>query len=242
MNEADSSPGNGAPVEAAAPAAPTATPTAPALDLDALVSRLTGVIDEKILASQNATHAALRKAGVFKQDKPSDVAAPAPTQPTPSAPVAAQAGLSAADVQSIIERDRILTSRAAKFGLSESQASRFRAAHQHTPIESLATEADSYLTDMGLAKAPPVPVPTPPPAQAPAAPAKPNISDRGAAVPTDLRDSEGVVNSRPLETTGHDVDQLRLKYGDDKGLQMFQERINAALRGIKIATPGGRQR
>lgn len=235
MNEADSSPGNGAPVESAAPAAPTANQPAPAIDLDALVTRLSGVIDEKVKASQNATHAALRKAGVFKEDKPAEQAPTTPAQPTPSAPVAAQAGLSMADVEALLERKGIVASRAAKYGLSETQAKRFEAAMSGVPRESLQAEADSYLNDMGLAKAPPPPVPAQ--TQAQAQPAKPNISDRGTAAPIDTRDTDGVFNSRPLEMTGHDFDAFVTKHGQDKGLQMFQERVLAALANVRIKPP-----
>lgn len=239
MNEADASPGNGAPAESAAPAAPTATQTAPAFDLDTLVTRLTGVIDEKIQASQNATHAALRKAGVFKQDKAPSESAPA-AQPTQSAP-SAQAGLSMADVEALLERENVIATRAAKYGLAEAQVRRLKSALTGVPRESFATEADSFLADLGLVKVATTPTPAPTTAQAstPPQPAKPNISDRGSAAPSDLRDSEGVVNSRPLEMTAHDVDALVLKYGEQKGMQMFQERVLAALRNVRIK-PNGR--
>jgi len=175
MNEADSSPGNGAPAAAAAPAAPTANTPAPALDLDTLVARLSGVVDEKIKASQNATHAALRKAGVFKQE----ASEPAPAS-TPTAP--ASSGLSATDVEAMLERERVVASRAAKFNLSDVQTGRLKKALAGVGAESFASEADAFLADMGLAKAPtpaaPVAAPTAttpteapkPPAMAPAAP------------------------------------------------------------------------
>jgi hypothetical protein len=202
-------------------------------------------VDEKITASQNATHAALRKAGVFKQDKPASEPQAQPAQPTQSAPTQAQAGLSMADVEALLERKGVVASRSAKYGLSESQVKRFESAMASVPRESLASEADSYLADMGLVKAAPAPAPPPAPVtQQPAtpAPAKPNISDRGTAAPSDTRDSEGVLNSRPLEMTGHDVDSLVLKHGRSKGLQMFQDRVNAALRGVRLKTPSTGQR
>lgn len=236
MNEADASPGNGAPAASAASAEPTAAPTAPALDVDALMSRLTGVIDEKLSAHQNAINAGLRKANVFKQDKtPSEPTTPT-SQPTQSAP-SAQSGLSMADVEALLERERVIASRATKYNLTEQQTRRLKSSLSGIPVDSFASEVDSYLSDMGLAKATPAPQPqTPAP---PAATAKPNISDRGTAAPTDLRDSEGVLNSRPLETTGHDVDALILKYGHDKGLDMFQERVLAALGKVRIKPPRG---
>src|SRR5688572_30477715 len=103
----------GTPASAAAaptpPTEPTATTQAPVLDVDSLLTRLSGMVDEKITASQNATHAALRKAGVFKQDKPpgEPTTATPPSQPTPSAP-SAQAGLSMADVEALLERENVI--------------------------------------------------------------------------------------------------------------------------------------
>ncbi len=239
MNEADASPGNGAAAAPVAPVEPTAAPTAPVLDVDALMTRLSGVIDEKLSAHKNSTFAELRKAGAFKQDKPTESS---PTQPTQSAPVVAQAGLTGADLDARFELERVISIREGKYGLSEAQTRRLRASLSGVPRESMATEADSYLSDMGLAAAKPQPATQPTAQAAPAQPAKQNISDRGTAAPTDTRDFEGVLNSRPLEMTAHDIDALKLKYGETKALQMFQERVNAALRGIKLTTPGGRQR
>lgn len=238
MNEEGGSPGGGAVTPP--PAEPAAVPTAPTLDVDSLMSRLSGVIDEKLSAHKNATFAELRKSGAFKQDKP--VSDPAPSaQPTPSAPAAAQAGLTGADLDARFELERVIASREGKYGLNEAQAKRLRTALGGVSRESLASEADAYLNDMGLAKAatPQPAVPTTPQPVVPAAPAKPNISDRGTAAPTDLRDSEGVLNSRPLEMTGHDVDALVLKYGHEKGMQMFQERVLAALGKVRIKPPRG---
>jgi hypothetical protein len=215
-------------------AEPTAAPTAPALDVDSLLTRLSGVIDEKITASQNATHAALRKAGVFEKAKASDAA---PSAPTTSASAVAQSGVSMAEVEALLERKGVVSSSAAKYGLSAAATKRFEAAMSSVPRESLATEAEAYLADLGLAKAPAPPAPATIPQPAPTAPAKPNISDRGAASPTDMRDFEGVLNSRPLEMNGHDVESLMLKHGHDKGLQMFQDKALAALSRIKLKPP-----
>jgi hypothetical protein len=236
MNEADAGGGNGAVATPAAPAEPTAAPTAPVFDPDALVSRLMGAFEEKLTAHTNATNAALRKAGVFKQEKAPSESAPT-SQPTTSAP-SAQAGLSMADVEALLERENVVATRAAKYGLNEAQTRRLKSALSGVSRESFATEADSYLSDLGLAKASPAPqLAISQPAQP--APAKPNISDRGSASPVDTRDSEGVVHSRPLESTGHDVDALIIKHGREKGLQMFQEKVLSALGNVRIQKPRG---
>lgn len=238
MNEEGGSPGGGAvtPPQAEPPAAPTA----PSLDVDSLMSRLSGVIDEKLSAHKNATFAELRKAGAFKQEKPTSEPQAPTSQPTQSAPVAAQAGLSMADVEALLERERVIANRAAKHNLSEAQTRRLKSSLSGVAADAFASEVDSYLADMGLVKAAtPPPVQPTVPAQAPAAPAKPNISDRGTAAPTDTRDSAGVINSRPLEATGHDVDALVLQHGYEKGMQMFQEKVLHALSGIRIKKPRG---
>jgi hypothetical protein len=234
MNEADAGGGNGAAPAPAAPAEPTAATTAPVFDPDALVSRLMGAFEEKLTAHTNATNAALRKAGVFKQEKP--VEAPQ-ANPTTSAP-SVQAGLSMADVEALLERKDVVATRAAKYGLNESQKKRFESAMAGVAREVLQAEADAFLADMGLAKQSPAPQPAISQPAQPAA-AKPNISDRGSASPVDTRDSEGVVHTRPLESTGHDVDALILKHGRAKGLQMFQEKVLMALGNVRIKNPRG---
>jgi hypothetical protein len=240
MNEADGGSGNGASVPTPpAPAAPTAAPTAPEQPAPSIVDQVASLIDTKLKAFENGFFANARRAGVLGKDKPSEPTPP--PSPTPSAP-SAQAGVTMADVDARLELERVIASREGRHGLSEAQTRRLRAALSGVARDALASEADSYLSDLGLVKAnTPPPQPTVPTTPAPAAPApaKPNLSDRGTAAPTDTRDSEGVLNSRPLEMTGHDVDALILKHGHEKGLQMYQERVLSALRGVRIKTPRG---
>ena len=245
MNEADSSPGNGAPVTPPAPAEPQAQ-AAPGIDMSQLVAQLApaiaSTIDEKLAAQENRIFANLRKSGALKQDRPAGEPA-ATSQPSQSAPSVAQAGMTQADMDARLdarlELERVIATREGKHGLNEAQSKRLRSALGGVSRESLAAEADSYLADMGLVKAQ-----TPPAqatqAQAPAtAPAKPNVSDRGAAAPTDNRDHNGVLNSRPLEMTGHDFEALMLQHGEDKGLAEFQAHALRALGKIKIKPPRG---
>ena len=77
-------------------------------------------------------------------------------------------------------------------------------------------------------------------APAPQTAPRPNISDRGTASPTDLRDADGVINSRPLEVTEHDLDQYLLKHGEYEGLQKFQAHVMNALKRVRIKPPSGR--
>lgn len=233
----------GTPASAAAPAppvtpAPTAAPMAPespALTAEAIANIVATTVDTKIKAFENGFFANARKAGLLGKDKP--VEQPQ-TQPTPSAP-SAQAGLTGADLDARFELERVIASREGKYGLSEAQVRRLRASLSGVARDSLAAEADSYLGDMGLVKAPTPPAPATPNQPAAPAPAKPNVSDRGTAAPTDTRDHNGVLHSRPLEMTGHDVDALKIQHGEDKGLQMFQEHVLRALGNIRIKPPRG---
>ena len=137
----------------------------------------------------------------------------------------------------MLDRNTAVTRAEVEHKLTPAQLKRMRGLLEVERPDDVSGWVSSFVTDMGLVKAATPPVPQPQPqAQAPT-PAKPNISDRGAAAPTDMRDSEGVLNSRPLEMTGHDVDDLILKHGHAKGLQMFQERVLSALRGVRIKPP-----
>lgn len=238
MNEADASPGNGAAAPPPAPAAPSAAPTAPETPPASIVDQVANLIDSKLKAFENGFFANARRAGVLKQDKPQSE--PTAAQPTPSAPSQAQAGLSMADLDARLELERVIASREAKHGLSEAQTRRLRSALSGISRDALVSEADSYLSDLGLVKAatPPAAPAAPQPATQPA-PAKPNISDRGPAAPTDLRDFKGVLNSRPLEMTAHDVDALILSEGEQKGYAEFQARVLNALSRVRIKPPRG---
>ena len=167
------------------------------------------------------------------------------TAPAPSTPVApAATGNDAlAQMQSQIEEMGMrlkFTPLAIKAGLDDSQAEDmfdlFKLQRPQDPAGWLSDKAQRF--GMGRKSEAPTPQPQPIPTPAPAT-AKPNISDRGSASPTDTRDSDGVLHSRPLEMTGHDVDSLILKHGHEKGMAMFQERVLSALRGVRIKPPRG---
>jgi hypothetical protein len=240
MNEEGASPGGG--TTPPAPATPTAAPTAPESPAPSIVDQVANLIDSKLRAFENGFFASARKAGVLGKEK----SAPEPTvNPTPQSPHAAapaSTGLSAADVESMLEQERVLTRAATEHKLTDAQVKRMKSALKAEKPDDIGTWTSTFLADMGLVKAAPQPVPatapqTPAPAPAPAA--RPNVSDRGGAAPTDTRDHNGVLHSRPLEMTGHDVDALILQHGPDKGLQMFQEHVLRALGNVRIKPPRG---
>lgn len=240
MNEADSSPGNGAPVAPAAPAQPPASNAAAPAPATLPVDQLAGVIAEQMASLRNGIFADLRKAGVFK-DKPQEAPAAAPQAPSP-APASASPAVDPASLLAL--RDAFDdASSDLKLTKGQRQLLRDHVMQRRPDTSAVDSIVADYVKRAGWGEPKDVPSTSVAPPEAtqqpaPVQPAKPNISDRGTAAPTDLRDSEGVVNSRPLEATSHDVDVLVLKHGYEKGMQIFQERVLAALRNVRIKPPG----
>lgn len=245
MNEADGSSGNGAPAAPAPPAQPQAQPAATPAPAVVPVDQLAGVIAEQMTSLRNGIFADLRKAGVFKgntQEAQAPTPSPAPAPVTPAAPALA-------DPMAVLALRDAFDDATSELKLDKGQRQLLRE-HVMTRRPNVA-EVDSIVSDFvkranwvtstnvpsASAATPPQPVTQPQTQAPPPAPAKPNVSDRGSASPVDLRDSEGVLNSRPLEMTGHDVDALVLKHGRTKGLQMFQARVLDALSKVKIKPP-----
>lgn len=179
-NQEGASPGGGA--VPPAPADPATNGSGqPAFSLDdikaAVAQTVATTVAEKFAEQSNGLFANLRKAGVLKQDKPEE-----PKQPQPTAPSAA---LSMADVEAMLERERVITARATKHDLNDAQIRRMKAALSGVSADRFADEADAFLSDLGLAKTttPPATVNT---QQAPAAtpaPPTPPISDKGPPSP-----------------------------------------------------------
>lgn len=240
MNEADSSPGNGAPADPPNPATPPASPAAAPIDVDALVTRLVGAVDERFTTLSNGLFANARKAGLLGKEKPVEHPTPAPQpQQAPGAPTPAIAtGISMADVELMLEQERVLTRAATEHKLTDAQVKRMKNALKADKPEDVPAWTSTFLADMGLAKSPQPAAPQQAVATPPA-PARANVSDRGTAAPTDTRDHNGILHSRPLEMTGHDVDALMLQHGPDKGLQEFQAHVLRALGNVRIKPPRG---
>lgn len=239
MQEADASPGGGAD-PTSQPTEPQATPAA--FDVGelakqvaaAVTATVTADLEAKLTASQNATFATLRKAGVFKEAKAANTEPQAaPSNTANPAPVSMQ------DVEAVLKRDRVITSLVAKHSLNDKQERRFRDALNGVPIETLGAEADAYLADLGLIKTPsnqdikPAPAPTAP---------KPPVPDPGAAAPTNIRDSESIALNRPREITSHDLDALVAKHGHAKAMSMWADAVMRDLRSYKVVPDNRRQR
>ena len=139
-NQEGSSPGGGAAPPAPADPAPNGSPP-PSFTLDdikaAVAQTVATTVAEKFAEQSNGLFANLRKAGVLKQDKPSE-----PTQtPAPSTPAT---GISMADVESMLERERVITARATKHDLNDAQIRRMKAALSGVAADQFATEADAF--------------------------------------------------------------------------------------------------
>lgn len=171
MNEADSSPGGGA-VPPAVPPASTAAPEAPKYVTSEQLA-------DQLAAFQNGFFANARKAGLLK-DK-AEAPTPAPATPAASSPT----GLSMADVETMLERERGLTARSTRNSLSDAQTKRMKSALAGVAADAFDVEADAYLSDMGLVRATTPAAPAAitattaeapkPPAAAPSAPTSSNL-------------------------------------------------------------------
>lgn len=211
MNEADASPGGGAaippPVES--PAQPATSAPAPGLTLD----QVKGLFGELKTEIKNGVFAELRKTGALPKEKPTTELT------TPQSNAGPAPSMTLADVQAMIERDRVVTTRAVKHGLSDAQTQRMRSALESVrPGDSYASEADAYLSDMGLAKAPTPAAPAAPTAttapEVPKPPAAPSAPS-GHGLPTQA----GVVDLFSLN------DQQRKDLGP-KGIRQVLEQLS----------------
>lgn len=151
MTEEGSSPGGGAVVPASTSVPTQGAPSAPTVPAD----QIKGLIAEAFGELRNGLFADLRKAGALGKEKaPVENPAPPATQQTSGA-AAPSPGLSMADVKGEIERASIAGELAGKHGLTPTQAGHMKNALSGiSDPAAYRAAADSYLTDMGLAKAP----------------------------------------------------------------------------------------
>jgi hypothetical protein len=181
MNEADGSPGGGA--APATPAAPVAAPTAPetpALTAEAVATIVATAVDTKLKAFENGLFANARKAGLLGKEKPTET-------PSVSSAAAAPAssGLSADEVEALIEQTRVLTKVQLENKLSDATVQRMKKALKADKPDDVSSWTASYLADLGLVRT--SQESSTPTTSAPAVAVTPNtapISDRGSPAPT----------------------------------------------------------
>lgn len=213
MNEADGSPGNGAPAAPPAPAAPTAEPKAPETPATPDVS---AIVDAKLKAFQNEFFANARKAGLLKKDE-----APAPA---PSAAAPAPTGLSMADVEAMLERERVITRVATEHKLSDAQVKRMKGLLAAEKPDDVSAWVSSFVTDMGLVR-PTEPTTTSAPAQP--APSGPPLSDKGSPAPGGVVNWEREFAENPGFMSAAARAAMDAKYGVDKARRMRIDAVNA---------------
>lgn len=221
MNEADGSSGNGAPAAAPAAPAPAAEPTAQPLDVDAIVARITGVLEKKIEATveskHNAAFAKLRKDGQLKKDEP--------TTPAPS-PSPAAAGLSMADVEAMLERERVITRVATEHKLSDAQVKRMKNLLSAEKPEDVSTWVSSFVTDMGFVR-PTTDTSTTITAPVQPQPSGPPLSDKGSPAPGGVVNWEREFAENPGFMSSAAKAAMDAKYGVEKARRMRIDAVNA---------------
>jgi hypothetical protein len=177
MNEADASPGNGAPAAPPTPAEPPASPAAPAPAPAVSIDQVKNLIGEQLTGFKNGFFAELRRAGVLGKEKPNGDPPAAPAA-APTSPPAG--GLTEADLEARLEQERVITRAQVENKLSDAAIKRMKSALRSEKPEDVSGWVTSYLADMGLARTSETPpAPTAPPAVPNAAP----ISDRGSPAP-----------------------------------------------------------
>jgi hypothetical protein len=239
MNEEGSSPGGGAPTPA--PESPAANQGAPVAAPS--ITDIQSAVAAQLSDFKNGFFADLRKTGVLDKGKPSPTApaaAPVPIE-APAAP-ASHGGMTAADVQTLMARDRAFHRVVATAGLTEEQFAFVEETRNAVNPPDPGAWASTFLKTMGLGHKPATQQAAPAPAAPAVAIPNPanNISDRGPATAGDVRDVKTYVQTRPLEMTSSDFERLQLKEGREKALQIVQESVNSHLRSIRL-TPDRRR-
>lgn len=219
MNEADGSPGGGSdPAAQAAPPAQSAAPASPTIPVDAIKD----VLAAEIKGLKDGIFADLRKAGVFKQERPAE---PSPASTAVQPPASQSGGLSMADVEALLERERVITARATKNELSDAQIRRMKAALSGVAVESFAAEVDSYLADMKLVRV--AEQPTTVAAQVQVLPGGPPVSDKGSPAPGSIIQWEREFAEKPHAMSQAAIAAMDAKYGREKARRMRIDAVNA---------------
>ena len=240
-NQEGSSPGGGAaPIAPADPAAQAGAQTpAPAFSPDVLKGVVTEVVAAALPDLRNGIFAELRKSGAFAKGK--DPGEAPPTASPPPGPAPASSGLSKAEVEAMLELERVVTTRATKLDLGEGAIRRMRSALSGIAVENLASEADSYVSDLGLGRL--ATTITPPSTTAPAQPAPvstaPPISDKGSPAPGGVLDWEREYAENPIGMSSAARQRMDAKYGAEKARRMRVEAAQRQAETIRVTKPQG---
>jgi hypothetical protein len=203
--------------------------------MSALKELLGSLKTEIVTEAKNGVNADLRRAGVFKNGKDDK------TQPvTPAAAAApASSGLSAADVQAMLKRDRVITTRSVKHELDAAKTRWLETALHGVEPERLDEVADSFLNELGLVKAAqPATAPQPPSPQIqPGSPVP--TSDKGSPAPGGVLDWEREYAENPIGMSPAARQRMDAKYGAEKARAMRLEAARAQAERIRVTKPQG---
>ena len=203
-------------------------------------------VTQQLADFKNGVFADLRKTGVLKSEKP----APSPTAPAPApVPVEAPAapspvsGMTAAEVQTMMARQRAFDRAVTAAGLSDEQIATVEGVFQAVNPQEPAAWLAGFIKTMGLGKgsAPPPTQPEPPkaPPAAPAA-ATPSFSDKGPAATSMSRDPIAILQHNPLQATRDDYARLVAMQGPDKALETWRNHSMAFLQRTRVRPDGRR--
>jgi len=227
MNEADASPGNGAP---ATPPAPAEQPAVPAAPVSVTLDQVKGLMTEMLGGFKNAMFADMRKAGALKKDDP-------PKDPTPTAPAAAApapTGLTADEVQQVIDRRDAVTRAEVEHKLKPETVKRMRALMEAEKPADATTWVSSFVTDMGLVRQAEQPSTTTTPIpQSNGAP----ISDKGSPAPGGVANWEREFAEKPWDMSPAARALMDAKHGADKARKMRVDASQSHMARIKVVIP-----
>lgn len=218
--------------------------------MSALKGLLAGISGDIAAQVKNGVHADLRRAGIYDKATPSPTA-PAPKPAAAELPGASGPGMTAAEVQQLLARERAFERTVAPAALNDRQRARMEESYQAVNPSDPAEWARGYLDDLGIGNknaSPSTPInasqQTPASAQpAPAAPAPARATPTlGSPAPGDQRDAEAILLNRPLDGNTHDFERLVAQHGRAKALEMWQSHVKAHLGGVRLVPENRRQR
>lgn len=219
MNEEGGSPGGGAasPAPALPPASTAAAQPEPAIP----VTQLKSVIGEVFGELRNGLFADLRRAGALKKDEP----APTPAPQSAAAAAPAPTGLSMADVEAMLERERVITRVATEHKLTDAQVKRMKGMIAAEKPDDVSGWVSAFVTDMGLVRQTTDQPPTTAPTQLP--PSGPPLSDKGSPAPGGVVNWEREFAENPVAMSPAARAAMDAKYGYEKARRMRIDAANA---------------
>lgn len=223
MNEADGGSGNGAQLAAPAPA-PTAAPTAPEQPPAVTIDQVKGLMTEMLGGFKNAVFADLRKSGALKKDET--------PQPQPAA-APASTGLTAAEVQQMIDRRDAVTRAEVELKLKPETVKRMRAMVEAEKPDDPGAWVSSFVTDMGLVRATETATQAPAPAPV-AVPSAAPVSDKGSPAPGGVVGWRLELATNPINMSVAARQQMNAELGEEKARKQRLEASRGQAERMKV--------